>query len=130
MPTRKRPPQALRDLCAQMHDDDGFDPRNWSRTDDRPYPPGGTSRKDLPRCKQTPRAGAAARALSAEPMLRELAAIAAEPAPDARRIRVVLAAPAAIFAGRERELRARLRAAQGYLRCAAAAATARKRAPQ
>lgn len=128
MSTRKRPPAALRDLCAQPHEDDGTHPREWNRPERKGL--GGTSRKDLQLCKQVRLAVESALAAGSDHVLRALVALAAEPAPDARRIRVVLAAPPELFAAHEAELRRRLRASRGYLRCAVSAAVTRKKSPQ
>lgn len=127
MPTRKRQSASGRDLCAQTHEDDGIDPREWSRAG---RGPDGTSRKDLQLCKQVRLAVEAALTTWNDPLLRELVVINAEPAPDSRRIRIVMAATVSLYLAREREIRERLRLAHAYLRGAAAAAVSRKRSPQ
>lgn len=127
MPTRKRPHAAGRDLCAQPHEDDGINPREWTRGS---RDQNGTSRKDLQLCKQVRLAVESALAQWNDSLLMELVVVSTEPAPDARRIRIVLAAPPRLYLERESDLRARLLRAHAFVRAAAAQAVCRKRSPQ
>jgi ribosome-binding factor A len=112
--------------CAELGPDDGVDPRRFSRRD-------GTreaGRKDLQLCRQV--ADALMFAISGncdEELLRSVCVLRVEPAPDARRLLVVVTpqlsgdqvGPAAVLE--------RLAARKGKLRCEVAAAIGRKRAP-
>lgn len=131
MPTRKRPHDGMRDLCAHAHEDDGLDPREWSKpTHDTQHAAKVRRRKDLQLCKQARMAIDRALAGSINPLLRELHVHRVEPAPDARRLNIHIAAPGWILDEYEDEVLMHLRDARGYLRCEVAAAMSRKAVPQ
>jgi len=119
-PSRKR----LRSLCAEVHPDDGADPRVSSRKGDSRKKPG---HKALQLCRQVAEALDALLADAAP--LRDLAVVEVTPAPDASRLLATLAVrtpdgpvdPAPILASLGR--------ASGRLRAGVAASITRKRAP-
>lgn len=114
-----------RDLCAQIHDDDGMNPR-LERKDQSSR---NTTRKDQQLCKQIAAAINATLQQAASPLLRELTVSHAEPAPDASRVRVVVAGPAIEQAGAAAVLE-ELRHARGFLRLSVGDSIARKRVPE
>ena len=123
MPSRER----LRSLCAEVHADDGSDPRVFSRDD-------GSKARSRHKARQL--CGQVAEVLdsllagdSNDDQRRDLAVVAVEPAPDSCRLLVTVTPrpstnppdPAAILASLDR--------ASGWLRSEVASATTRKRAP-
>ncbi len=114
----RRPPP-----CASLHADDGLDPR-------RPLPddlPTGPDRKTLRLCGQVARTLATAFAgLVRDETLVGLRVVSVSPAPDATRLRVVVAAP---IGADPATVAARLAAAHTFIRAEVAAAIVRKRAP-
>lgn len=124
MSSRKRNMDELRAVCAELHPDDGIDPRQDKRaratTDEKP------DRKTRQLCKQV--AQTLQLALSALPDADQLAGVtiwAVNPAPNAGHLCVVLAAPAG-----EREILALVRRHAPRLRAEVAAAITRRRAPE
>lgn len=127
MTMRKHRPDTLRALCARLEEDDGVRPQR--RPDQaRSQTP---TRKDRQLCKQVLRAlNLAVLAESGSPVLRDVAFIAAEPAPDASRLRITVDASAVLERAGAAEVRAQLARATGFLRSQAAAAISRKRVPE
>lgn len=115
-----------RDLCANIYDDDGINPR-LERKDQASR---NTSHKDRQLCKQvgTP-INAALQGKAASAILRDLMVIDVEPAPDASRLRVVVDGPALQRVGIAAALD-ELRTARGFLRLAVGEAISRKRVPE
>lgn len=111
-----------RDLCAHISDDDGVNPKFDKR--DGPRRPSG---KDLALCKQAARAIDQSLSVLSWAIDAGLRVVAVEPAPDAKRIRV-LVAWSDRRAGVELVM-AWLQARKGVLRTAVAEAITRKRAP-
>ena len=122
-PSRKR----LRSLCAEVHADDGSDPRVFFRKDGSASKPRHKARQ---LCRQVAEAldGLLA-GHSGDELLQELAVVDVEPAPDAARLLVTVTPrptdvpihPASILASLDR--------ASGWLRAEVASAITRKRAP-
>jgi ribosome-binding factor A len=118
MPVRKPSRKRLRSLCAEIHTDDGTDPRVFFRK-------GGS--RDKPRHKARQLCRQVAESLDA--LLGELAVVSVEPAPDAATLLVTVASrssspsvdPALILGWLDR--------ASGWLRSEVASAITRKRAP-
>ena len=124
MSSRKRKMDELRAVCAELHPDDGIDPREdkraHARTDDKP------DRKTRQLCKQV--AQTLQLALSALPDAHRLAGVtiwAVNPAPNAGHLCVVVAAPRD-----ERDVLALVRRHSTRLRAEVAAAITRRRAPE
>ncbi len=131
MPTRKRSHAALRELCARPQEEDGIDPREWSKpTKDESRAEKARRRKDLQLCKQARMAIDAALACATDERLRALRVCCVEPAPDARRLRVQLGAPAWVLDTHQKHTHEQLQLARGYLRGEIAAAISRKKTPQ
>jgi ribosome-binding factor A len=129
MKTRKRLDDHLRALCAQRHDEDGvhpkYDRKQGPRDGDKP------NRKDQQLCKQVLRAlRGAIGADCNDPILTELDIVGVEPAPDASRLRVVVALPQDTTQERARAVLAHLGRARGHLRAQIAGAISRKRVPE
>ncbi len=123
MPLRKPSRRRLRSLCAEVHPDDGSDPRLFFRDRDAGKKPGHKARQ---LCRQV--AEVLDSALGDE-QLGDLIVVAVEPAPDGSRLLATVAPrpasgpidPPAILASLDR--------AAGRLRSEVAAAITRKRAP-
>lgn len=116
---------ALRDLCAQVHDDDGIEHLRRQRGVRQQTP-----RKDLQLCAQAARAIADALSTACnDPILRELIITRIEPAPDSGRLRVFAAAAPGSAPFTAQAALERLRAAKGILRAHVADAITRKRVP-
>jgi ribosome-binding factor A len=118
MPLRKPSRSRLRTLCAEVHPDDGSDPRLFFRKEGSSGKP---HHKALQLCRQVRDV--------LDGVLDELAVVAVDPAPDSAHLLVTVAArtsddppdPASILASLDR--------GSGWLRSEVAAAITRKRAP-
>ena len=122
-PSRKR----LKTMCAEVHPDDGADPRYFFRKDgDRK--PGRHKAQQL--AKQV---GAILDSLlagsTADPVLTSLTVVAVEPAPDAATLLVTLARTEGSDVLPPDLILAHLGRAAGWLRSEVATAITRKRAP-
>lgn len=127
MKMRKHRPDALRALCARLEEDDGVRPQRRPEQTRNQAP----TRKDRQLCKQVLRAlSLAVLAESGSTLLRDLAFVAAEPAPDASRLRITVDASGVLGRAGAAEVRAELARATGFLRSQAAAAISRKRVPE
>lgn len=126
---RKGPSQkVMRSLCAEVHEDDGLDPRELFRSqqEDRTKP----NRKARQLCRQVAEVLGLVLAEQSDDLLRGLTVAAVAPAPDTSRLRVTLvdSPPDDGPDRRDRVLR-RLASATGSLRTELAAAITRRRAP-
>lgn len=126
MSSRKRKMEELRALCAQVHEDDGVDPRDdkrrGARTNEKP------DRKTRQLCKQVTQI--LQLALGAIPGAELLVGVTVQdvaPAPNAGRLRVVMAAPAGAS---PEAIAAILERFSGRLRTEVATSITRKRAPE
>ncbi len=117
----KQPPP-----CDQLGPDDGIDPRIYFRNEPRRR---GDDRKVRQLCAQAARALQFAFAgLCRDPILQQLDVVSVEPAPDARRLRVIVR-PCGEGASVS-EVQERLAEAYPLLRSAVAAEVRRRRAPE
>lgn len=127
MTTRKRPDDALRDLCAQVLEDDLIDPRSLKKAG-RPNQ-SVVSRKDRQLCKQVRRALETALAsLHSDASVSAVEIADVAPAPDASRLRMTLRLIDARAS--TEQVTARFAALRPWLRAQAAAGITRKRAPE
>ena len=122
-PSRKQ----MRSLCAEVHPDDGSDPREWSR---KGRPGERPRRKTLQLCSQV------AEVLSdvlagdcGDEMLQSLQVMAVDPAPDASRLLVTVSVPPALGSMDPGRVLEHLAHASGRLRCEVAASITRRRTP-
>jgi hypothetical protein len=113
--------RGLRDLCAQVHDEDG---RRPERREDGARP---TGRKDLQLCKQVLRALDGHLAAASWAATIGLRVVSVLPNPDATRLQTLVRWTGP---GTAQAVMALLASHRGELRSAAAAAITRKRAPQ
>ncbi len=129
MPFRKPPARQLRALCAEVHPDDGLDPRLMSRRElARSQPVDDRKARQL--CGQVART--LADLLSGEPgadLLLGLDVVRVEPAPDAARLLVTVCARWTLAPVHPSLILAQLDRVSGRLRAGVAAAITRKRAP-
>lgn len=122
-PSRKR----LRSLCAEVHPDDGADPRVFFRKDGSRAKPRHKARQ---LCRQVAEvvddllAGH-----SGDEVLRDLAVVAVDPAPDAASLLVTVALRPASGPADPATILGHLDRASGWLRSGVARAITRKRAP-
>ena len=123
----KRTREQMLQLCGEIHEDDGVDPREFFQS-------GRGARKQDRKAKQLCRQAAETidQVLSGEtsdPRLACLRVVSVQPAPDASRLLVTVVAdcPAADF--RRAETEERLAASAGRLRTCVASAITRKKAP-
>jgi ribosome-binding factor A len=129
MKPSKRSTTDLRALCAQVHPDDGVDPREvFSRVERRRDK---RNRKTYQLCKQVGRAVALALAGECgDSRLQSLLVVRVEPAPDDTHVRVFVQ-PSSAGGNSEREaLHRRLGHVRHVLRREVAAAITRKYAPE
>ena len=122
-PSRKR----LRTLCAEVHPDDGSDPRVFFRKDGSRVKPGHKARQ---LCRQVLEVLDALLAGQAgDDRLLNLAVVDVEPAPDASRLLVTVTPRTSDHSTDPIEILASLDRASGWLRSEVASAITRKRAP-
>lgn len=126
MTFRKPSRKVLRSLCAEVHPDDGVDPRDES-------PPGSPRRKVRRKARQLGRqVGETLDSLlpaASDDLLRGLRVVSVTPAPNAARLLVTVAFVTGSKPCDPARVLERLEAASGRLRCEIAAAITRKRAP-
>jgi ribosome-binding factor A len=126
MTLRKPSRKVLRSLCAEVHPDDGIDPRELAR---RGGPRGKPRRKVEQLCRQVAETLDSALAAERDDVLQGLQVVSVAPAPDASRLLVTVravAAPSAVDPGLVLD---RLARASPRLRCEVAAAITRRKAP-
>ncbi len=117
----------LRRLCAEVHPDDGQEPREWWK-DGRSGRK--THRKAWQLCGQVAEAlGQALAGDCGDDVLRNLQVLAVEPGPDASRLVVTVRVDPPSELIRPELVLERLAGASGRLRCAIAAAITRRRTP-
>jgi ribosome-binding factor A len=124
----KRPSRRqIKSLCAEVHADDGVDPKQFFRpakTDRK------TDRKTLQLCRQV--AETLSQVLSGEcgdDVLQSLQVVSVQPAPNASQL-LVLVSPTVIDSVDAATILTHLEAANGRLRSEVAAAIVRRRAPK
>lgn len=127
MPSRKPSRKTLRSLCAEVHPDDGVDPRDQIRQ-------GLKGQKSLRKARQL--CGQVAEALDAvfagdcgDDVLRNLQVVAVAPAPDASRLLVTVRVQPPTDAVTPVQVLEHLARATGRLRYAVTSAITRRRAP-
>jgi ribosome-binding factor A len=126
MSSRERNQYDPRNLCAHLHPDDGIDPREMARRDTE-YDTK-SDRKVWQLCKQVGRTlQLALGTLPRADMLVEVSVQTVTPAPNAGRLRVVLAIP---DPQRREEVAALLTEHGGRLRREVASTISRRRAPE
>ncbi|WP_435010025.1 ribosome-binding factor A [Tundrisphaera lichenicola] len=113
-PSRRR----LRSLCAEVHADDGSDPRLFFRKDGSRGKPRHKARQ---LCRQVLEV--------LDSLLDDLAVVSVDPAPDAATLLVTVAGRPAILPVSPSTILERLDRASGWLRSEVASAITRKRAP-
>ncbi len=118
MPIRKSSRQRLRTLCAEVHADDGSDPRVFFR---KVRSPGKPDHKARQLCRQVRDV--------LDAILDDLTVVAVDPAPDSAHLLVTVAALTSDLPPDPLAILARLDRASGSLRSEVAAAITRKRAP-
>lgn len=123
MPTSKRDREILRALCAEIHPDDGTDPRFEKKLAATPSKQ--QDRKLQQLCKQV--MSVLHLSLFSAEELANANIVRVEPFPNASRLRVVIAIPVSV--ARE-SVAAYLERCRGFLRCEIARAISRKRAPE
>jgi len=112
--------------CDELGPDDGIDPRILFRNE---QPRSRNDRKNHQLAAQAARAlQFALGGVCRDPLLQQLDVVSVEPAPDARRLRVIVHAPS--DADSIDDVRARLERAHGVLRSAVAQAIRRRKAPE
>lgn len=122
-PSRKR----LRTLCAELGPGDGIDPRLAARSGRSGGKPDHKARRLCGQVAETLDGVLAGD--SADPGCRDLAVLAVEPAPDASRLLVRVAARDPSSGFDPGEILGRLDRASGWLRSMVAGAITRKKAP-
>jgi ribosome-binding factor A len=123
MPSRKR----LRSLCAEVHADDGSDPRVFFRKDG---PKSKTHHKARQLCRQVAEVlDSLLAGHSSDDRLQDLAVIAVEPAPDSSRLLLTVTPRPSNDPPDPAEILSSLDRASGWLRAEVASAITRKRAP-
>jgi ribosome-binding factor A len=126
MSLKKPSRKVLRSLCAEVHPDDGIDPRERSRGG---APPKKTRRKARQLGRQVAETLDVVLAAQGDDLLRGLRVVSVVPAPDSTRLLVtVTPLPSAEPLDPARIL-LQLERASGQLRCEVAAAITRRRAP-
>ena len=122
-PSRKR----LRSLCAEVHPDDGSDPRVFFRKDGSTAKPRHKARQ---LCRQVAEVlDSLLAGHSGDDHLRDLAVVAVEPAPDSSRLLVTVTPRPSTLPTDPAPILASLDRASGWLRAEVASAITRKRAP-
>ena len=124
--SRKRTPRPMGRLCEDYGEEDGTDPRWWSRAAGRQR-----DHKVLQLCRQVERAlNLALAGESGDPLFNGLSVESVEPAPDSSRLRVRLRAGASAGPTDPGMLQARLQGATGFLRTQVAEAVCRRKVPE
>ncbi len=127
MPVRKPSQARLRSLCAEVHSDDGSDPRIFFRKD------GSSSqvdRKARQLCRQVLEIiDSLLAGDSSDEILRDLTVVAVDPAPDSAHLLVTVTARPGDQSLEPTAILNRLTHAAGWLRSEVAASITRKRAP-
>ena len=123
----KRTREQMLQLCGEIHEDDGVDPREFLKSGRGP-------RKQAHKAKQLCRQAAETldQVLSGEigdPRLACLRVVSVQPAPDASRLLVTVKVDCASESFHRDETEQRLAASSGRLRTAVASAITRKKAP-
>jgi len=127
MPSQRPSRKRLRSLCAEVHPDDGSDPRVFFRKNGSRSKPNHKARQ---LCRQVlERVDSLLADHHADEVLRELTVVADEPAPDATRLLVTVSPRLSDQPVDPRLILARLDRAAGWLRMEVASAITRKRAP-
>ncbi|HWE40346.1 MAG TPA: ribosome-binding factor A [Isosphaeraceae bacterium] len=124
--TMRRPRRkVLRSLCAEVHPDDGVDPRERARSSGRKKAP----RKGRQLCKQVAETLDGVLAGEGDALLQSLRVVAVEPAPDLARLLVTVASALPGAAIDPAAVLDHLGRAAGHLRSEVAAAITRRKAP-
>ncbi len=127
MPLRKPSRRRLRSLCAEVHPDDGSDPRIFFRKDGSPGKPRYKARQ---LCRQVLEIlDSLLAGHSNDDVLNDLAVVAVDPAPDSAHLLVTVTPRPADKPLDPAEILASLDRAAGWLRSEVASAITRKRAP-
>ncbi len=127
MPFRQPSRKRLRSLCAEVHADDGSDPRVFFRKDTSAS---GGRHKARQLCRQVAEVlDSLLSGDTGDDLLRDLSVVDVEAAPDAGRLLVTLTARPSDVPISPAEALARLDRASGWLRAEVASAITRKRAP-
>ncbi|MCO6437450.1 MAG: hypothetical protein J5J06_10215 [Phycisphaerae bacterium] len=123
MPSSKRNKEDLRAYSAELHPDDGIDPREDKKhTVDRTKK---DDRKLQQLCKQV--ASVLRLVLPSLDVLTDVAVVSVVPAPNAGRLRVIVAAP---DTADRQHIAMRIEHCSGYLRWEVGQAVARRRVPE
>lgn len=127
MALSKRAREQMREMCGEIHEDDGVDPRDFFKAGRGP-------RKQDHKAKQLCRQAADTldQVLSGETRDRRLSClrvVSVQPAPDASRLAVTVVADCAAEDFCREATEERLASSAGRLRAAVASAITRKRAP-
>lgn len=123
----KRTREKMLEMCGEIHEDDGVDPREFFKSGRGPHK---QDHKAKQLCRQA--AETLDQVLSGEmsdPRLACLRVVSVQPAPDASRLLVTLVADCAAEEFYRDEIEERLAASSGRLRTAVASAITRKKAP-
>jgi ribosome-binding factor A len=127
MPWHKPSRKKLRTHCAEVHPDDGSDPRVFFRKDGSRAP---TDRKARQLCRQVLEVLDALLACQGgDDRLLDLAVVAVDPAPDSSRLLVTVTPRPSGIPPDPLEILASLDRASGWMRSEVASAITRKRAP-
>lgn len=129
MKSRKRSKPDLRALCAEVHPDDGVDPRDvFSREAGSRQK---VSRKDRQLCKQISQVLACALSgQCADPVLQDLRVVCVEPTSDPSRLLATVELASLGGQVSVEDVLGRLKQVQGFLRSEMAASITRKRTPE
>jgi ribosome-binding factor A len=127
MATSKRPSRRqLLAACSDLGPEDGTDPRDWHKDWNARRP----GRKALQLCRQAAEALAAAFTGCGDAVLNGLQVVAVEPAPNAGRLRVTVAADPSAAQRDAAAVLEHLHRAAGLLRSEVAAAICRRKTPE
>jgi ribosome-binding factor A len=112
--------------CSDVGPEDGTDPRDWKKDWNARRP----GRKALQLCRQVAEALGSALAGCADDILQDLLVVAVEPAPNAGRLLITLAATPSAVEHDVATVAAHLHRAAGWLRSEVAAAIHRRKTPE
>ncbi|HOB74556.1 MAG TPA: ribosome-binding factor A [Phycisphaerae bacterium] len=127
MSINRKPRKTERPLCAQLHEDDGIDPKEYFRAS----PHRRDDRKTRQLCKQVYRTLSCLLAGQfGDPVLQDLSVQAVEPAPDASRLLVTVRLTTLRGQVSPEHVLASLARVRGALRCEVAASVRRRKAPE